>query len=234
MSCFAPPYQEAPPGKWICPECPPAGLEIPEDILHEQSPELEDPFHEPPPATDAPFHEPALEIERTTPSPSSLRDSSVASSSRHALSSDAKAPTDHNFITDISEPEVDPIGEPTPRNRTRDRTNRKGKQVARQEGEDEETSPVTPMPPRRLRIRVPSPAPTPVANHAPSIRLRVPARGKGKAREDAPEEPEHGLFDEILSVEDRDVRETSIKDNDMLRFEHSRTSAEVRSVWHIL
>ena len=106
--------------------------------------------------------------------------------------------------------------------------------MARQEGEDEETSPVTPMPPRRLRIRVPSPAPTPVANHAPSIRLRVPARGKGKAREDAPEEPEHGLFDEILSVEDRDVRETSIKDNDMLRFEHSRTSAEVRSVWHIL
>ena len=60
------------------------------------------------------------------------------------------------------------------------------------------------------------------------VRLRLPAQGKGKEREDSSDdEPVKGLFDEILTPEDRDTSRTGIIHGDKLRFERSRQAAEV-------
>ena len=160
------------------------------------------------------------------------RERSVASSShRLPLSSDIQQAPDHVLTTDASEAEAD-VGGRTPRKRTMGRKSRKGKEVARDQDEQDPPT-ITPMPTiRRLRIRVNSPPPPVLESETPTIRLRVPARGKGKAREDAVEEPfERGLFDDILSVDDRDVRETAIKDGDVLRYDRSRATAEVRRLF---
>lgn len=137
---------------------------------------------------------------------------------------------EYPLTTDASEVEGEPTG-PTPRRKSKLRKGRKGKDTALDGDVQPEAGPSTPVPTvRRLRIRVNSPA---AENETPTIRLRVPARGKGKARDDgaAQEETERGLFDEILSIEDRDVRDTSIKDSDMQRFERSRIHAEVRPIY---
>ncbi|KAH9945286.1 uncharacterized protein BXZ73DRAFT_96273 [Epithele typhae] len=206
MSCFSPPFREPPEGQWNCPSCPPVGSEpiqsdLPDETIVDQV------------------------LGDVQPEPS-IREASVASSSRHdpPPSSSAPEPTDHANTTDASEVEVDPVGEPTPRRRT-GRKSRKGKQVIQDE-EDDNLSPATPIGmTKRLRLRMSSPPPVPQAFEAPSLRLRVPARGKGKSREDA-DDSERGMFDDILAPEDRSVRETAIKDIDIQRFERSRASAE--------
>lgn len=52
-----------------------------------------------------------------------------------------------------------------------------------------------------------------------TIRLRLPGRGK--------EEERKGLFDDILSTEERDTVKTAIEEKDKHRFERSRAAAEV-------
>jgi hypothetical protein len=60
------------------------------------------------------------------------------------------------------------------------------------------------------------------------VRLRLPAQGKGKEKEESSdEEPSRGLFDEILTPEDRDTSRTAILHTDKLKFERSRQAAEV-------
>ncbi|KAI0661535.1 hypothetical protein C8Q70DRAFT_910587 [Cubamyces menziesii] len=209
MSCFNPPFREPPEGRWHCPFCPRVGI--------------------PEPAPEGyPVADP-LEIQEQ-PSQLPLRESSVASSSHQVLQSDAP---EYPLTTDASELEGDPA-EPTPRRKTKLKKSRKGKEIAREGEADQDAGPSTPLPTiRRLRIRVSSPAPPPGEGDTPTIRLRVPPRGKGKAREDGvQEEPERGMFDDILSVEDRDVRDTSIRDADVQRFERSRVLAEVRPCYY--
>ncbi|PIL35760.1 transcription factor [Ganoderma sinense ZZ0214-1] len=178
-------------------------------------------------------HEQSPEIQEISPSFPPEREISVASSSHHLPpSSDTQHVPDHVVTTDASEVEADTVGR-TPRKRTKGRKSRKGKEVARDEEDEHDPPSITPLPTiRKLRIRINSPPPPVVENETPTIRLRVPARGKGKAREDAAEEPfERGLFDDILSVDDRDIRETTIKDGDILRFDRSRATAEVCSLF---
>ncbi|KAI0329070.1 hypothetical protein GY45DRAFT_920930 [Cubamyces sp. BRFM 1775] len=205
MSCFNPPFREPPEGRWHCPSCPRVGLP--------------EPVPEGYPVADP------LEIQEH-PSQLPLRESSVASSSHQVLQSDAP---EYPLTTDASEVEGD-LAEPTPRRKTKLKKSRKGKEIAREGEADQDAGPSTPLPMiRRLRIRMSSPAPPPGEGDTPTIRLRVPPRGKGKAREDGvQEEPERGMFDDILSLEDRDVRDTSIRDADVQRFERSRVLAEER------
>jgi hypothetical protein len=60
------------------------------------------------------------------------------------------------------------------------------------------------------------------------VRLRLPAQGKGKEKEDSSdEEPLKGLFDDILTPEDRDTSRTAISHADKFKFERSRQAAEV-------
>ncbi|KAF9048533.1 acyl-CoA N-acyltransferase [Panaeolus papilionaceus] len=81
---------------------------------------------------------------------------------------------------------------------------------------------------RKRVVREPSPPAPPL----PRVRLRLPPqRGKGKEKEvDEEAEVPHGLFDEILSVEDRDTTKTTIGNQDKLLFERSRIAAEVSVV----
>jgi hypothetical protein len=61
------------------------------------------------------------------------------------------------------------------------------------------------------------------------VRLRLPVQGKGKEREDSTDdELSKGLFDDMLTPEDRDTSKTAITQADKLRFERSRQAAEVR------
>ena len=208
MSCFNPPFREPPEGRWICPSCPLVdAVDLnPEGFAPASSPQV--------------------------PSPLPLvRESSVASSSQlHPPSSDIADIPEHAPTTDASEVEADHV-EPTPRRSTRPRKVRKGKEVATLYEMEQDALMSTPIPTiKRLRIRVNSPPPQPTEGETQTIRLRVPARGKGKAREDPPcEEPDHGMFDDILSLEDRDVRETTISGHDHERYERSRGNAEVRA-----
>ncbi len=212
MSCFNPPYREPPEGRWHCPSCPPVDFD-PQEELIVQSGE----------AQELPSHFPAI------------RESSVASSSHYAPPfSDVPDLQDHVLTTDASEVEYDPAdpADPSLRRSTRKRQrSRKGKEVDMNAADDDQAEPpVTPAPAiRRLRIRLSSPPPPPAQNETPpTIRLRVPARAKGRAREDPlPDDVDRGLFDDILSPEDRDTRETTIGLHDHERFERSRANAEV-------
>ncbi|KAI0635712.1 hypothetical protein C8Q77DRAFT_1041478, partial [Trametes polyzona] len=208
MSCFNPPFREPPEGRWHCPFCPRVGMPgpAPDEYSPAQSPEFEE---IPPPFVTA-------------------RESSVASTSHHIPQSDLP---EYPMTTDASEVEGEPAMERTPRRKSKLKKSRKGKETAREGDGEPEAGPSTPLPTvRRLRIRVNSPALPSAESETPTIRLRVPARGKGKARDDGAvqEEGERGLFDDILSVEDRDVRDTSIRESDVKRFERSRELAEVR------
>jgi len=60
------------------------------------------------------------------------------------------------------------------------------------------------------------------------VRLRLPIQGKGKEKEESSdEEPAMGLFDDILTPEDRDTSKTAITQGDKLKFERSRQVADV-------
>lgn len=77
---------------------------------------------------------------------------------------------------------------------------------------------------KRPRIRLSSPKPL------PTLRLKLPARNKGKEREEDPEEAMKGMFDDLLPPEERDVTQTSIHPADKVRFDSSRISVEVSSL----
>ena len=89
---------------------------------------------------------------------------------------------------------------------------RKGKEVATLYEMEQDAASSMPIPIiKRLRIRVSSPPPQLTEGESQTIKLCVPPRGKSKGREDQPvEENEHSMFDDILSVEERDVRKTTI------------------------
>jgi len=60
------------------------------------------------------------------------------------------------------------------------------------------------------------------------VRLRLPAQGKGKEKEESSdEEASRNLFDDILTPEDRDTSRTAIVHADKLKFERSRQAADV-------
>ncbi|PPQ98341.1 hypothetical protein CVT26_013597 [Gymnopilus dilepis] len=210
MDCITPPLQNMPEGEWRCPRCPPLdGSQL-----------------------DAPFGQPET---AQPPTPGTEREVSVASTSRSVMEpqptstrgrakkgtakSRARKPvalTDSSENDDTEETPVISRGRGRP-----SKASAKGKSraVAVVESEDEPDPP--PRPVRRKRAREPSPVPSP----PPRVRLRIPpARGKGKERE----EEERGLFDDILSVEERDTSKTTPSNTDKLYFERSRVLAEER------
>jgi hypothetical protein len=81
---------------------------------------------------------------------------------------------------------------------------------------------------KRPQLKITPPRPPESPPRRMIVRLRLPAQGKGKEREDSSDdEPVKGLFDEILTPEDRDTSRTGIIHGDKLRFERSRQAAEV-------
>ncbi|KAF9466565.1 hypothetical protein BDZ94DRAFT_1288192 [Collybia nuda] len=216
MYCLIPPLQEPPTGKWHCPSCPPLQLQ-----LHYVS----QPGYCPPP-----------EHTKTLPDTPQPRASSVASSSRslaHLLRSDVKSMAKGKgkgkakaITTDESEEDPDVSVEDHPkvaRIRGRPKQNRKPTIPKEVHYTDEEVPALSP--PRhskRARVREESPIGAPL----PRVRLRLPShKAKGKERE-REEDDRKGVFDDILTPEERDTTKTSITNMDKQRFERSRMLAE--------
>jgi hypothetical protein len=81
---------------------------------------------------------------------------------------------------------------------------------------------------KRMKLKVTTPPPPRMV-----VRLRLPAnKGKGKEREEE-ESLQKDIFEDILTLEDRDTTRTVIEASDKSRYEKSRTAAEVRMLWCI-
>ncbi|KAF8969241.1 hypothetical protein BDZ97DRAFT_272862 [Flammula alnicola] len=222
MDCMEPPLQTPPEGDWRCPVCPPIIPE--EELLSQQHPQPED---------------------AQQSSVASVREPSVASTSRSAA--EAPLPTTKGrkgkknagkgrtrgvpkvaVVSDGSDNDdpVDVVDSPVlPRNRGRlSRPSAKAKARAPTISSDEEPEARPARPPKRRRPRESSPPPPTV----PRVRLRLPPRGKGKEREE--DDGPHGLFDDILGIEERDTSKTTPTNTDKLLFERSRVAAEEKLV----
>lgn len=201
MDCLDPPIEDAPPGKWHCPLCPPL----------------------PPQELDPQFTDQMQNLQVSLdPNPS---DAPLGSTSRDEIRGDESTST-------AAESDVDSGGEATPKTSIRKgkkKVQSKGKAVMRepQQGREAPFSPMAAFKRKRLRL---SP-PTPPLRSLPTIRLRLPPqppRSKGKGREEDPEEIKRGLFDDVLTPEDRETTYTTITEKDRERFEKTRLAAEVR------
>ena len=83
-------------------------------------------------------------------------------------------------------------------------------------------------PVKRPQLKITPPRPPESPPRRMVVRLRLPAQGKGKEKEESSdEEPSRGLFDDILTPEDRDTSKTAIVHIDKLKFERSRQAADV-------
>ncbi|KAJ7454743.1 hypothetical protein FB451DRAFT_1184600 [Mycena latifolia] len=146
------------------------------------------------------------------------RETSVASTSRSMATPKARkgkgkaAPIPSDDESDDDDEEEEEEVEVAGRTRGRARANKRAN--------EEQVSP--PRPPKRIRIRPPNP---PAAQPAASVRLRIP-KARGRRQED--DEPPHGLFDDILTQEERDTTKTVIAPLDKQKFERSRAVAEVK------
>lgn len=198
MDCLDPPLAEEPPGKWHCPLCPPLPPDFPE--------------------------------EPTTPQPDpnpDYRESSAPSTSYSIPDHKGKG-KENGIVTDDSDMDVDVDGEEHLQpSKSRKKAGRKSKARPRAD----QATPGGPSPRstgKRMRIKIPtSPDQTPTQRRM-VVRLRLPPRDKGKEKEDSDGEPPKGLFDDVLSVEERDTSKTTIEVGDKIRFERSRALAEAK------
>ncbi|KAI9434207.1 hypothetical protein H4582DRAFT_1981297 [Lactarius indigo] len=82
---------------------------------------------------------------------------------------------------------------------------------------------------KRPQLKITPPRPPDSPPRRMVVRLRLPVQGKGKEKEESSdEEPTVGLFDDILTPEDRDTSKTVIMQGDKLRFERSRQASELK------
>ncbi|KAI6094569.1 hypothetical protein EDD16DRAFT_1784082 [Pisolithus croceorrhizus] len=196
MDCLCPPLEQAPPGQWHCPQCPPIDLLQPHDAppaqpgtfpikppQHPQRPDANESVCEP---------EPELEVDVEAVPEDNTEATEEEDSATESSSSDSGS----------DEPTV---GAPTPR-----------RPSAVKKKRPKRKSEVT-RPPKRMRLTVRSPAPPLV------VRLRIPPKGKGKDRE---EDPEKNMFEDLLSSAERDVSKTAIESTDRARFDRSRLVAD--------
>ncbi|KZT73104.1 hypothetical protein DAEQUDRAFT_722218 [Daedalea quercina L-15889] len=227
MDCLQPPLEEAPPGTWYCPLCEGS---LAQDAQLTPRPDIYYPTKVPP-ATDSAFTcYPAPLPEHPTKLPpehiAAYRSSSVASSSR--LTDGRRQDT----VGATDESEADPDGEATPaatRQKHKKKQRLKGKTPVRDELDADDATPSA-RPHKRARVRLASPAPSSSPTHksGSGLRIRLPFRDKGKAREDDSSDGPKGMFDDILSPDDRDTVDTTILPVDKQRFERSRITAEER------
>jgi hypothetical protein len=93
------------------------------------------------------------------------------------------------------------------------------------ETEEEELDPdPTPRTIKRMKLKLGAQPPLPSRM---VVRLKLPPKSKGKEREE--DEPlRNDMFEDLLSAEDRDTSRTLIDASDKVRYEKSRTQAEVR------
>jgi hypothetical protein len=128
------------------------------------------------------------------------------------------ATDDYDFDMDMDE---DVGGGSVVHQSRRRKKSHKSRAGGRRDSDDDEAS--SPVSPKRSRLRVTSPA---APRPRMVVRIRLPAKGKGKARDDSLG-PQKGLFDDILGADERDTTKTTVEFVDKQRFERSRQAAEV-------
>lgn len=117
------------------------------------------------------------------PSEFPVREGSVASSSRAPRAVNGKSKKGKGRAAATDESEVDTEVTMSPRQSTRVKSRRSGKTALDNELEVDEVAPADQgRPHKRPRLRLSSPVPLPPMK-PPTIRLRLPPRGKGKDRE---------------------------------------------------
>lgn len=206
--CLNPPLEGTPLGDWFCPRCAPPirGMSQPATIIYSDPLDVL--------ATCAMASEP-------------LREPSIAPSSHSAVNEASRSKRkgkSRAVVSDGSEADMDVDPAPGPSRLSTRLKSRRKSSMSEKPPTEPTSSPSQTVSLRRPRIRLSSPKlPPPLA----TIRLKLPARGKGKEREEDPDESK-GMFDEFLTPEDRDVGATSVGINDKARFESSRSRAEVR------
>lgn len=234
MDCVDPPFQDPPEGKWHCPICPPISLEG-------------QPFHPNPHFPDSQFPGRPQDTHQT---PAVDREHSVASSSRsvavaevdtpapplkgkknrkstgrpkkkapklHAISdgSDNDDPIDVETMTPVATSTRTRVRAPTAKSAAA-----KGK--ARAISPDEVPTPSRAL--KRKRARESSPPPP------TKVRLRIPAQRGRKGKERDEDETPRGMFDDILTPDERNTSSTTPMNTDKIMFERSRQIAEVSQV----
>ncbi|OAX37996.1 hypothetical protein K503DRAFT_857010 [Rhizopogon vinicolor AM-OR11-026] len=183
MDCMQPPLEEAPPGTWHCPMCPPSLFP-----LQPEAGELEG-------STVATPNTDLQGRDTTTVEPEN--DDSDGSLSDDSSDSDSDSDSDPTSA----------VQTPTLKQRPKKRIKKPPKRRVEQP---------TPRPLKRIRLRSP-------AAHPLVVRLRIPAKGKGKERED---DPDRNIFEDLLSPADRDMSKTGITESDRTRFDKSCVVAE--------
>ena len=228
MDCVDPPFQDPPEGKWHCPICPPIPPEGQQFCPNSHFPGRHFP--------DQP--------QDTQLTPAADREPSVASSSRSIAEVGTPAPPFRSkrnkksmgrskkrapkptAISDGSDND-DPVDVETMMTLTRTRVRVPTTKSASAKGRVRATSPdeVLPTPSRkRKRQREPSPA---------KVRLRIPAQRGRKGKEREEDEAPRGMFDDILTPEERNTSNTTPLNTDKIMFERSRQIAEVSQVVRI-
>ncbi|KAG6817155.1 hypothetical protein H0H87_012116 [Tephrocybe sp. NHM501043] len=200
MDCLDPPMQDAPTGRWHCSMCPPPTF-VPVDSAIEDGP--------------------------TTPG---VREASIASSSRSHLKNPKKnkvksrgRPKAAALMGYPSDAEVEVDIDTTPvASKLRARSKKNKATPSKPQYFEDGLIPATS--PRQKRTR----AHSPVSHPLPRIHLRLSQ--KGKERDCEEEDPGKGLFDNILTEEERETSKTSITLADKIRFDQSRAIAEAQNV----
>jgi hypothetical protein len=210
-----PPLGEPPDGEWHCPECPPLN---PEGVDGQdfQENDIDNPI-------DLTRHSPSRSVIEP-PSASTRRGKQKVNRKSKGRTSRVAPIAEPSDVDEDVEIEVDdtPIATSKVKGRPRKSVTRQ-RTLPSPTSEDEE-APNTPVraPKRRRAPLIPT---TPPPATLLRVRLRIPGRGRGKERE---EEESSGLFDDILSPEERDTSKTTITNADKLYFERSRVTAEVK------
>ena len=228
MDCFDPPIAEMPTGKWYCPGCE---RDYPQECMN---PEQEDPQPVEQP------EQPSVQDLFSSPA-QSTSELPVASTSQLPPPSPAKRSHKRKHrVVSSDEEEVDVESTTLPKRKSRlsakmaasvaSTTEQRGKlkASASQISINDESRThkrrrvATPSSPQPLRIRLP------------------PQRNKGKERahfqdddidvegDGEEDEEQKGMFDDILTPEERDTSKTEITPEDTRRFEAARARAEVR------
>ena len=87
---------------------------------------------------------------------------------------------------------------------------------------------------KRPQLKITPPRPPDSPPRRVVVRLRLPVQGKGKEKEESSDdEPATGIFDDILSLDDRDTSRTAITLADKLKFERSRQATDVSVIFII-
>ncbi|KAI5892790.1 uncharacterized protein SCHCODRAFT_02301541 [Schizophyllum commune H4-8] len=228
MDCFDPPIAEMPTGKWYCPGCE---RDYPQECVHPEQ-EMTQSVEQP--------EQPSVQDLFSSPA-QSTSELPVASTSQLPPPTPAKRShkRKHRAVVSSDEEEVDVESLTLPKRKSRlsakmaasvaSTTEQRGKLKASASQisiTDDSRSH------KRRRVAAPS-SPQP-------LRIRLPPqRNKGKERAhfqdddidvegEEDEEEQKGMFDDILTPEERDTSKTEITPEDTRRFEAARTRAEAR------